>query len=107
VSKLLVTFDQWSACAANGGCDRWPDDSSMGRGTRPVIDVSSDDAKQYVEWLSKITGEPYRLLTEAEWEYVVAIVGKFNPLILLGEVHTAGSTGRCISNERPANCLRH
>ena len=41
----------------------------MGRGTKPAITVSWDDAEQYVEWLSKMTGRSYRLLTEAEWEY--------------------------------------
>ena len=44
-------------------------DSSFGRGTRPVINVSWDEAQQYVAWFSKMTGRPYRLLTEAEWEY--------------------------------------
>ena len=44
-------------------------DSTYGRGTRPVINVSWDDAQQYAAWFSKMTGQPYRLLTEAEWEY--------------------------------------
>ena len=34
-----------------------------------MINVTWDDAQQYVAWLSKMTGKPYRLLTEAEWEY--------------------------------------
>jgi formylglycine-generating enzyme required for sulfatase activity len=34
-----------------------------------VLNVSWDDAKQYVGWLSRLTGKEYRLLTEAEWEY--------------------------------------
>ena len=41
----------------------------MGRGTQPVINVTWDDAQQYVAWFSKMTGKPYRLLSEAEWEY--------------------------------------
>ena len=36
---------------------------------RPVINVSWDDAQRYVDWLSGTTGQTYRLLTEAEWEY--------------------------------------
>ena len=40
-----------------------------GSGKRPVIYVSWDDAKAYVEWLRQKTGKPYRLLSEAEWEY--------------------------------------
>jgi len=34
-----------------------------------VINVSWDDAQRYVAWLSRMTGQPYRLLREAEWEY--------------------------------------
>jgi formylglycine-generating enzyme required for sulfatase activity len=34
-----------------------------------VINVSWNDAKAYVAWLSRQTGKPYRLLSEAEWEY--------------------------------------
>ena len=44
-------------------------DSGWGRGRRPVINVSWDDAQAYVKWLSGITGKPYRLLSEAEYEY--------------------------------------
>ncbi len=68
VSKFDVTFAEWDACSSVGGC-RQKNDSGMGRGTKPVITVSWDDAQQYVAWLSKMTGRSYRLLTEAEWEY--------------------------------------
>ena len=44
-------------------------DSGWGRGRRPAINVSWDDAQAYVKWLSSITGKPYRLLSEAEYEY--------------------------------------
>ena len=67
--KYEITFDEWDACVANGGCRQKPDDSFWGRGRRPVINVVWDDAKQYVAWIAKLTGKPYRLLTEAEWEY--------------------------------------
>ncbi len=66
-----VTFDEWDACVRGGGCWRYePDDDGWGRGTRPVINVSWNDATAYVAWLSATTGQQYRLLTEAEWEYV-------------------------------------
>jgi formylglycine-generating enzyme required for sulfatase activity len=70
VSKFDVTFAEWDACFSVGGC-RQKNDSGMGRGTKPAINVSWDDAQQYVAWLSKMTGRSYRLLTEAEWEYAV------------------------------------
>ena len=70
VSKFTITFDEWGACVKDGGCGGYrPDDQHWGRGKRPVIDISWDNAKAYVEWLSRKTGKPYRLLSEAEWEY--------------------------------------
>ena len=68
VSKFEVTFEQWDACVAVGTCAHVPD-SNMGRGTQPVLNVSWDNVQQYVVWLSTMTGRPYRLLSEAEWEY--------------------------------------
>jgi formylglycine-generating enzyme required for sulfatase activity len=71
VGRLAVTFEEWDACVAGGGCNGYrPWDNGWGRGRQPVINVSWSDAKAYVEWLSKITGKTYRLLTEAEREYV-------------------------------------
>ena len=68
VSRFEATFDQWDACVTYGGClpitvtgekrDKWP-----------VFNVSWFEVKQYVSWLSRITGKDYRLLSEAEWEY--------------------------------------
>jgi formylglycine-generating enzyme required for sulfatase activity len=67
VSKFEVTFEEWDACVAAVACPRATD--HWGRGAMPVINVSWDDAKQYVGWLSRSTGKEYRLLTETEWEY--------------------------------------
>ncbi len=69
--KFAVTFDEWDACVADGGCNGYqPTDSGLGRGRQPVINVNWDDAKAYVVWLSRKIGKTYRLLSEAEREYV-------------------------------------
>jgi formylglycine-generating enzyme required for sulfatase activity len=68
VSKFDVTFEQWDACYDLGGCRRL-EDSDWGRGNRPAINLTWFDAQDYANWLSKVTGKSYRLLSEAEWEY--------------------------------------
>ena len=69
VSKFLVTFEEWDTCAAYGDCNPNISDDGWGRGSQPVINVTWDDAQQYIGWLSRMTGKPYRLLSEAEYEY--------------------------------------
>ena len=70
IGQYDVTFDEWTACVADGGCNLYPPkDWGFGRGSRPVIGVSWNDAQAYVSWLSRKTGKHYRLLSEAEWEY--------------------------------------
>ncbi len=89
-----VTFDQWEACVAAGGCNGYsPPSEGWGKGNRPVIAVNWHDAKAYVRWLNDMLRSleapeagadadantdaaakaakpgPYRLLSEAEWEY--------------------------------------
>ena len=71
VGRFAVTFDEWDACVADGGCKGYkPWDNGWGRGNRPVINVSWSDANSYTVWLSERTGKSYRLLSEAEREYV-------------------------------------
>ena len=70
VGRYAVTFAEWEACVAAGGCGGYqPKDAGWGRGRRPVIRVSWEDAQAYVQWLSRETGQGYRLLSESEWEY--------------------------------------
>lgn len=71
VGKFPVTFAQWDACADGGGCNKYrPDDKGWGREDRPVVNVCWSDARAYIAWLSAKTGLGYRLLSEAEREYV-------------------------------------
>jgi formylglycine-generating enzyme required for sulfatase activity len=71
VGKFSVTFEEWDACMSHGGCNGYrPSDEGWGRGRQPVINVFWDDAATYVNWVSKKAGKRYRLLTEAEREYV-------------------------------------
>lgn len=71
VGKYEVSFDEWDACVADGGCNDYkPDSAGWGRGSQPVINISWEDANAYVAWLAKKTGRPYRLPSEAELEYV-------------------------------------
>ncbi len=69
VGKYEITFSQWDACMSEGGCSQNPFDF-WGRGNRPVIFVNWNDVQEYVRWLGRKTGQRYRLLSEAEWEYV-------------------------------------
>ena len=91
LSKYEVTFEQYDRFTA--ATDRKPaDDEGWGRGRRPVIRVSWEDAVAYVRWLSGQTGEQYRLPSEAEWEYAAR-----------AGTETAYSWGNEIGRNR-ANC---
>ncbi len=82
IGKYEVTFAQWDACVADGYCRRitydagWGD-AGWGRGNRPVINVSWNDItgetvseRGFLAWMNaKVDGAPYRLPSEAEWEY--------------------------------------
>jgi hypothetical protein len=70
IGKYAVTFSEWDACLAGGGCNGVRlDDRGFGRGNRPVIGASWVDAQAYVRWLTLLTGKTYRLPSEDEWEF--------------------------------------
>ena len=93
VGKFEVTYAEWDACVAAGGCQNSPPDHGWGRGRQPILNVSWDDiTKDYLPWLSKVTGKTYRLLTEAEWEYAAR-----------AGLHAAYAWGNDLGQNR-ANC---
>jgi len=69
IGRREVTFAEWDQCVAASACKYSPSDQGWGRGERPVINISWDDAQEFIAWLSKKTGQAYRLPSEAEWEY--------------------------------------
>ncbi|HEY9547867.1 MAG TPA: SUMF1/EgtB/PvdO family nonheme iron enzyme, partial [Kiloniellaceae bacterium] len=51
VGRFEVTFDQWNACVAEGGCSQRPADEGWGKGDRPVISVNTKEVGEYLAWL--------------------------------------------------------
>ncbi|WP_207062833.1 bifunctional serine/threonine-protein kinase/formylglycine-generating enzyme family protein [Motiliproteus sp. SC1-56] len=68
LSEKEITFAEYDLFALSTGRDL-PDDEGWGRGERPVINVSWNDANAYAHWVRRQTGLAYRLPSEAEWEY--------------------------------------
>ncbi|MCF6177793.1 MAG: formylglycine-generating enzyme family protein [Geopsychrobacter sp.] len=68
MGRYEVTFAQYDTfCAATH--KKKPSDDGWGRGDRPVINVSWNEATDFAIWLSEQTGQQFRLPSEAEWEY--------------------------------------
>jgi len=65
MGKFPVSVQEWNACAAAKACGF----TATGKDDAPVANVSWSDAKQYAAWLAETTRKPYRLPSEAEWEY--------------------------------------
>jgi formylglycine-generating enzyme required for sulfatase activity len=105
VAKFAVTFDQWDACVADGGGNGYkPDDKGWGRSDHPVINVNWNDAKAFAEWLSRTTGKAYRLLSEAEHEYVTR-AGTTTPFWWGSSIspNQANYNGECTCKRRSNN----
>lgn len=78
IGRLAVLFDEWDTCVADGGCNNYTPGRGLNQERWPVRDVSWDDARAYVKWLSRKTGKTYRLLSEAEFEYAAHALGTVN-----------------------------
>jgi formylglycine-generating enzyme required for sulfatase activity len=91
VSRFEITLSQWDTCVRSGDCI--PPEGFGGHS--PAINISWDDAKGYVSRLSKLTGKPYRLLTEAEWEYA-ARAGSTGPYSFKGDASVLAGMPRIL-----------
>jgi formylglycine-generating enzyme required for sulfatase activity len=110
IGRNEITFDEWDLCYSAGGCKHRPDDHGWGRGKQPVIDVSWDDAKGFLAWLSRTTGKTYRLPSEAEWEYA-ARAGTLTPFwwgrdVGKGNANCEGCAGGPTARTMPSRSFR-
>jgi formylglycine-generating enzyme required for sulfatase activity len=71
VGRFPTTRDEYAQFATMTGrsSNEWRHPGFAQTGRDPVVNVSWDDAKAYVGWLSHKTGQSYRLLSESEYEY--------------------------------------
>jgi formylglycine-generating enzyme required for sulfatase activity len=68
IGQTPVTVAEWKACVAAKGCSFLPR-MRVAEDRTPLHNVSWEDVGQYMAWLTKTSGRPYRLPSEAEWEY--------------------------------------
>jgi formylglycine-generating enzyme required for sulfatase activity len=69
VGRFTVSFDEWDACLADGGCNGYKGSGGYGRGRMPADGIDFEQAKTYLAWLSRKVGRTYRLPSESEREY--------------------------------------
>lgn len=90
MSRNEVTFSQYDTYARANNLPL-PRDEGWGRGDRPVINISWQQAQGFVKWLSTKTGKHLRLPKEVEWEYA-AKAGQPDPFNHSDQV---GSLANC------------
>src|SRR4051794_38453856 len=69
VGRFTISFDEWDACLADGGCNGKKGSGGYGRGRMPADGIDFEAAKSYIAWLSRKVGRTYRLPSESEREY--------------------------------------
>ncbi|MEM1299328.1 MAG: SUMF1/EgtB/PvdO family nonheme iron enzyme [Pseudomonadota bacterium] len=71
LARTELTFEAWDACVADAGCGGYAaPDQGEGRSDIPAFNLNREDAISYIAWLNtRVSGTPYRLPSEAEWEY--------------------------------------
>ncbi len=95
VSKLKISTSQWRACVIEGGCKASRVAPLFNRPQMHAARLSWNDTKDYVAWLVRKTGKAYRLLSEAEWEFV-ALSGTVDPELQSDETEWRGYSQRRI-----------
>ncbi|MDJ0944082.1 MAG: SUMF1/EgtB/PvdO family nonheme iron enzyme [Kiloniellales bacterium] len=68
IGRFEVTMAEWAACVADGACSNALEPVDRPEET-PVRNVTWNEAQEFVAWLRQVTRRPYRLPSEAEWEY--------------------------------------
>jgi formylglycine-generating enzyme required for sulfatase activity/class 3 adenylate cyclase len=96
IGQYPISVREWNECAAAKACAF----VAQGKDDAPVTNVSWSDAKQFVAWLAGATRKPYRLPSEAEWEY--AARGGTQTKYWWGDQFQSGMANCRNCNEAPA-----
>jgi len=72
IMRHQVSAAEYRRCIDAGACPTLERDNDLVAANRPIVKVSWRDAQAYAAWLSRETGEHYRLPTDEEWAYAAA-----------------------------------